>query len=160
MNPTQHKALFERIQSNFPVAERPFAAIAEELGTSEAEVLAQLRAWSEEGLIRQLGPVFEPRRLGYQSALVACRIDPARLPALVERLAIMNGVTHVYERDHRFNLWFTLSVNADVQGPESRVQSLYDELQKIKNAFGGAEFHLLPATKVFKIKVQFGGGEI
>jgi siroheme decarboxylase len=151
MNEATRKKLFERIQSDFPVERRPFRVLAEELGLSEDQILSQVRDWFEDGLIRQLGPVFEPRKLGYISILVASRVPEAEMPTLLDRLAAMNGVTHVYGREHEYNLWFTLSVQDE--GPEPFAESL----RGLREIAPNAEFHLLPAEKVYKIRVQFAG---
>ncbi len=65
------RALLERMQAGFPLVQRPFAALGEKLGLGESEVLARVRQIKEAGIIRQIGAIFDTRRLGYQSTLVA-----------------------------------------------------------------------------------------
>lgn len=43
--------LLNAFQRGFPVVPRPFAVVAEKLGTSEADVLNTLRGLQDEGLI-------------------------------------------------------------------------------------------------------------
>jgi DNA-binding Lrp family transcriptional regulator len=83
--------------------------------------------------------------LGYHSSLVAFKVDEIEKAA-----AFVNthpGVSHNYERDHDFNLWFTLAVEPDSPlGLEGTV-----ELMARKG--GAKEFIILPTKKMFKIKV-------
>ena len=55
------RALLDRMQSGFPLAVRPFAALGEALGLDEEEVLARVRCLKRDNVIRQIGA--QPRRL-------------------------------------------------------------------------------------------------
>ena len=68
------KQLLQTIQTVFPVAQQPFARLAQQLGATEADVIAALGQLQQAGVIRRLGAVFDARRLGYVSSLVACQV--------------------------------------------------------------------------------------
>jgi DNA-binding Lrp family transcriptional regulator len=103
------------------------------------------------GIIRQISPVLDARRLGYQPTLVAMRVEGAEL-AQAERIIRQHpGVSHGYERDHHFNLWFTLSVPPDVD--------IETELERMTGSIAAGSVLVLPAVKMFKIGSYFSIGE-
>ncbi|MDD3505671.1 MAG: Lrp/AsnC family transcriptional regulator, partial [Sulfurimonas sp.] len=67
--------ILSRIQKNFPLDARPFEAIAKELNISEDEVLAILQEQKQKNIIRQTSAIFDTKRLGYTSSLVAFKIS-------------------------------------------------------------------------------------
>lgn len=102
------RRLLDDFQSGIPLAPRPFALMAEQLGVAEAEVIARLQRLTEAGAVSRVGPVFRPRQVG-ASTLAAMAVPPERL---AEVATLVNGfpeVNHNYEREHDFNLWFVLT---------------------------------------------------
>jgi DNA-binding Lrp family transcriptional regulator len=63
--------LCDLIQNEFPVVERPYAALGETLGLSEDDVIARVARLRGERIIRQISAIFDTRKLGYTSMLVA-----------------------------------------------------------------------------------------
>lgn len=139
--------LLRRVQHEVPFIEQPFAAIAADLGFHEDEVLAELRALRESGLLREISAVLEGSALGYDSALVACSVAPADLERVVEVVSAHPTVTHNYLREHAYNLWFTVAV------PEE--MGLDATLRALAVAAGVDAFHALRRTATFKIGVNF-----
>lgn len=142
--------LLNLVQARFPLTREPFAALGEELGVTEQDVLDRLQRMKDEGLIRQLGPVIDGRRLGYQTTLVAMRLPEDQLAQAEELLRRHPGVSHGYERDHHFNIWFTLALpeGADVE----------QELARVASGFNVESIFSLPATRLFKIGAYFDVG--
>jgi DNA-binding Lrp family transcriptional regulator len=140
------KEFLTRIQKGFPIAERPFAELAAELGSGEAELLALYRRLKDEKVIRQTSAIFDTKSLGYRSSLVAFRVGD------IEKAAeIVNehpGVSHNYERDNPYNLWFTIAV-----APDSKL-GLEKTVAKLVEMTGTEEYVILPTKKMFKISVQ------
>jgi DNA-binding Lrp family transcriptional regulator len=141
------KALLNIIQTNLPLDHRPFAVLAERLGTDEATVIERLRALKEDGYIRRIGPFFDSIKLGYVGTLVAAEVKPDCIPAVAAVVNTYPGVTHNYEREDRFNLWFTLL------SPDMSVQA--EILEHVGSLPGVENILSLPATKKFKVSVQF-----
>ena len=98
------KQLCDLIQNDFPVTERPYAALGETLGMGEDEVLERVTRLRGERIIRQISAIFDTRKLGYRSMLVAARTAPERADAAAEVINTHPGVTHNYRRDHEFNI--------------------------------------------------------
>lgn len=141
------KALLNIIQTSLPLAKQPFAILAERLGTDEATVIEGLRVLKEKGYIRRIGPFFDSVKLGYVGTLVAVQVEDEHLPAVAETINRYPGVTHNYEREGCFNLWFTLL------SPDLALQNKI--LEHIGSLPGVSQLLNLPATKKYKVSVQF-----
>jgi len=141
------KKLLNLIQTDLPLEKRPFSVIAEILGTDENTVIERLRFLKEHGLIRRIGPFFDSGRLGYVSTLVALRVKAAHMADVAQNINRYTGVTHNYEREGKFNLWFALI------SPSILVQT--EILAEIERLAGVEQLISLPATRKFKVSVQF-----
>lgn len=141
-----HPELATAIQGGVPLEARPYAAIAEAVGLDEGTVIATLEGWQEEGVLREISAVLESKAFGWESALVAASVEPERLEAVAAVVGAHPNVTHNYERNHRFNLWFTLAVP-----PEMGVRRTLDLLEAES---GAGPFLPLPRTRTFKIAVR------
>ncbi len=145
------KKLLNLIQSEFPLVSEPYRALGEKLGIGEDEVISRIKELKSSGLVRQISPVFDPRRLGYRSTLVAMETPKAQLEKAEQFLIDHPGVSHGYERDNKFNLWFTLAIAPD--------KEIADELTKLLNNTGIESVIALPATRLFKIGTYFASDE-
>ncbi len=141
------KRIINRVQSRFPIDERPFRVIAEQLGLGEAEVIERLKSLKEKGIIRRIGGNFRPEKVGFFSTLCAAKVPFDKIEAFAECVNGFTGVTHNYVRDHEFNVWFTVIA--------SSVKEIEDTLKKIGSTTGVDTILNLPATRVFKISAQF-----
>jgi len=135
------------IQAEFPLVPEPYKAIAEQLGTTEQDVLDRLAVLRKKNVVRQIGAIFDTRKLKYQSMLVAMRFPDDRLDDAARFLNRHPGISHNYERDGYFNLWFTIAVPPD--------RSLDDEVTKLGKLTGAESTRLLPTIRFFKIGVNF-----
>jgi len=142
-----HDRLMRAIQAGVPLVPEPFERLAAELSLEASAVLAQLRAWSEAGILREISAVLEGSALGYESALAAGRVAPERLPHVVARVNAHPTVTHDYLREHEYNLWFTIAVPAHM-GVDATLALLARECEV-------PTFHALRRTATFKIGVNF-----
>ena len=106
--------LLNEWQRDFPLEPRPFARIAQAVGTSEQAVIAAYREMSRQGLVSRVGAVFAPRRLG-ASALAALAAPPERLEEVAARVTREPAINHNYQREHRYNLWFVVTAASRAQ---------------------------------------------
>jgi len=104
------RRLLNDFQDGLPLCERPYAVIAEQLGSNEMEVLHTLAGLQADGLISRVGPVFRPNRVG-ASTLAAMAVPAERLEAVAELVSGYAEVNHNYEREHAFNLWFVATAS-------------------------------------------------
>ena len=95
-------------QRDLPLVEKPFAAIADKLGTTEAEVIAGLGELMARGQVSRIGAVFRPHVLGW-STLAAVSVPESRIEAVAQSIDAYPEVNHNYEREHAYNLWFVVT---------------------------------------------------
>lgn len=141
------KRLLNIIQTDLSFEKRPFALLAEKLETTEAIVIERLKFLKDQGFIRRIGPFFDSTKLGYIGTLVALEVKEECLPQVANVINSYYGVTHNYEREGTLNLWFTLL--------SSNLMKQDEILETIRNLDGVVRLLNLPATKKFKVSVQF-----
>lgn len=140
------KHLLNDIQWTFPLSDRPYLEIATKHGLSEEDVMKRISLMKRSGLIRQINAIFDTRKLGYKSALVAFAVEKQKLDSVAQEVNKHPGVSHNYERDHEFNMWFTLAVPPD--------GNLKKDLEQMASLEGVIKFRLLPTLKLYKIGVK------
>ncbi len=141
------RQLINRIQSQFPLTAEPFASLGRQLNISQDEVINRIARWKADRIIRLIGPVMEARRLGYQTTLVAMSVPEDKLEAAARVITEHPGVSHSYQREHHFNLWFTLAIP-----PSSNMET---ELKQLTGPIKADACFALPARKLFKINACF-----
>lgn len=144
---TFEKSLLNFLQKSIPIDSRPFARIAEELNTDEKTVIEKLRELRSEGYLRRIGTFFDSDKLGYQGILAALQVEPSEIENVAKFVNSYSGTTHNYEREGKFNLWFTLLSKDDEQ--ESKI------LSEIEKCHGVKKMLRLKATRKYKLNVQF-----
>jgi DNA-binding Lrp family transcriptional regulator len=101
-------ALVDGYQSDFPVVERPFRVVGEELGIDESAALERVRRLRDRGIFRRFGAVLNPPVIG-SSTLAAVSVPEARFEAVAEIINGYRQVNHNYRRDHEWNMWFVVT---------------------------------------------------
>jgi DNA-binding Lrp family transcriptional regulator len=150
------KRLLNLMQGSFPIAPRPYAAVAAEAQLDESAVLARVQRLLDERIIRQVTPIFDTRALGYSSMLVAAKVDPDNPWRAATVINAHPGVSHNYLRNHEFNIWFTIATE-----PDSEL-GLDGTLEVLARLAGADSIRQLPTLKLFKIRMDLemeGGTE-
>ena len=70
------KRLLNLMQGSFPLEPRPYLRVAELAEVAEDEAMSRVQRLLDERIIRQVTPIFDTRVLGYESMLVAAKVDP------------------------------------------------------------------------------------
>ena len=146
LDPTD-SAILNRIQSDFPITSRPWLTVADELDLTEKEVLDRVTRLKADGIIRRIGGNLVPGKLGFVSTLCAASVPADKIDHFAEIVNRYPGVTHNYQRDNTYNVWFTFIA-------PSR-DEIEKNLKQIAEDSGVDDILNLPATKVFKIRAQF-----
>lgn len=141
------RALLNAVQNQFPITVHPYQILGEAVGTTEEDAFQRIQRFRQEGIIRRLGGVFDSRRLGYYSTLCTAKVPEEKIATLAKLLEGMPGVTHNYIRNHEYNVWFTLIARSKAVAEST--------LQTIREVLEVSEIHSLPASKIFKINVNF-----
>lgn len=106
------KKLINLLQHGLPVCERPFAQIAEEVGSSEDEVIAHLTALREQRVLTRFGPMFDAACLGGAFTLAALAVPEQDFARVTEQVNSFEQIAHNYKRDHDYNMWFVIATEA------------------------------------------------
>jgi siroheme decarboxylase len=142
------KRLMNLLQSSFPLDPEPFALIASEAELETADVIARTQRLLDGRIIREITPIFDTRALGYESMLVAAKVD-AENPQRAARIVNSHpGVSHNYLRTHDFNLWFTIATP-----PDSEL-GLAGTLDVLMRETGAVSMRQLPTLTLFKINMN------
>jgi DNA-binding Lrp family transcriptional regulator len=104
--------LIERLHGGFPLVDRPFAAVADELGCGEDELLERLRRLLATGVLTRFGPLFQIERAGGRFVLAAVAVPPERFDEVAERVNAWPEVAHNYRRAHALNMWFVVAAES------------------------------------------------
>ncbi|MGZ4906981.1 MAG: siroheme decarboxylase subunit alpha [Halobacteriota archaeon] len=139
--------LIDRVQHHFPLVRKPYKAIAETLGCTEEQVLLRTRQLVADGIIRDIGPVFNLRALGFASTLVAFKVPSDMIDQASAVINGYGGVSHNYEREGHFNLWFTLTAPS--------AEALTSTLDEIMHLVRPEEVLDVPVLRTLKIKTRF-----
>ncbi len=142
------KELLNKLQGSFPLTEHPFAAIGELIGIDQDEVMRRTQRLKDERLIRELGPIFDTRALGYKSMLVAAKVPHDRRREAAKIINEHPGVSHNYLRNHDFNLWFTIAVSPNSQLGLDRTLEIVQQQADIE------KYRQLPTLTLFKINMN------
>ena len=102
------RAIINRLQDGLPVTERPFAAVAGELGLDEDTLIERIRRALDDGVLSRFGPMFDAERMGGAFSLCAMRVPPERFEAVARAVNGHPEVAHNYRREHEFNMWFVV----------------------------------------------------
>jgi DNA-binding Lrp family transcriptional regulator len=140
------KKLLNEIQWVFPLVDRPYLEIAKRHSISEEDVMQRIAFMKNMGIIRQINAIFDTRRLGYKSALIAFAVRPDKLDYVAAKVNEHPGVSHNYERNHEYNMWFTLAVP-----PGSDMKK---DLDRMASFEGVIKHRVLPTLKLYKIGVR------
>ena len=143
----ENELLFE-MQNAFPMIQQPFKEVADKLNTTEDEVLSLVQKLKNEKIIRQTSAIFDTKRLGYKSSLVAFKVAEEKIDKAAEIINQHPGVSHNYLRNHDYNIWFTMAV-----APDSTL-GLEKTIEILKKKTGAEDGIVLPTLKMFKISVK------
>jgi DNA-binding Lrp family transcriptional regulator len=141
------RRLLNLIQTEFPLIREPFADLGQSLDTGVDEVIRRIKRLKERGIIRLIGPVLDSRSLGYHTTLVAMKIAKDDLEKAEQIITEHPQVSHGYEREHHFNVWFTLALPS--------ASEIETELEQLARSTNAETAFSLPAIKVFKIGAYF-----
>jgi siroheme decarboxylase len=142
------KRLMNLLQSSFPLDPEPFALVASEAELELDDVLARTKRLLDERIIREITPIFDTRALGYESMLVAAKVDSEHPQRAAQAVNAHPGVSHNYLRTHDFNLWFTIATP-----PDSKL-GLAGTLEVLMRETGAESMRELPTLTLFKINMN------
>jgi siroheme decarboxylase len=142
------RALMNLLQSRFALDPQPYALVAREAKLDLDDVMERTQRLLDERIIREITPIFDTRALGYDSMLVAAKVDSEYPHRAAEVVNSHPGVSHNYLRTHDFNLWFTIATP-----PDSEL-GLEGTLEVLQELTGAESIRQLPTLTLFKINMN------
>lgn len=139
------RSIINALQGGFPLVERPFAAAAEPLGISEAELIDRVRALRESGVLSRFGPLYNADRMGGGFCLCAIAVPPSDFDAVNDKVNAFREVAHNYERGHKLNMWFVVATE--------KAERVGEVIKEIEEAIG-LTVHAFPKEKEFFIEFK------
>ena len=141
------KKILNILQKEFPLEEQPFSIVGQRCGISEDETISRVRKMKEKGIIRRIGAIFDGAKLGRVSTLCAARVPEDKIDSFIKLVNANKNVTHNYQRNHEYNIWFTVSA--------ANAKELGKFLKEVKEKTGVTDILDMRAVRTFKINAVF-----
>lgn len=118
------RSIINRLQGVFPICENPFAMLAQELGTTEDELISRISVLLHQGVLSRFGPMYNAERIGGALTLCAMRVPLERFDEVAGQVNAHPEVAHNYARDHELNMWFVLATDTP-----ARIGEVIEEIE-------------------------------
>ena len=141
------KKILNILQKDFPLEEQPFLIVGQRCGISEDETIRRVQKMKDDGIIRRIGAVFDGAKLGRVSTLCAARVPEEKIDSFVKIVNANKNVTHDYQRNHEYNIWFTVSA--------ANAKELEKFIKDVKEKTGVTDILDMRAVRTFKINASF-----
>lgn len=141
------KKIIASIQEDMDVTERPYLNIAQDLGISETELLANLKDLCDRGVIRRFGATLRHQRTGFTAnAMVAWKVAEDRIEEVGQKMTSFRQVSHCYRRnptdDWPYNLYTMVHANDE--------QSCHEIVHKMSRTAAVKDYSLLFSREELK----------
>jgi siroheme decarboxylase len=144
------KKILQIMQDDFPLVEEPWLEISNRLRIPENEVMTRIKRLTKVGVIHKIGPTFDSAKMGLKAAtLIAMKVPKKNLVTVASIINQYSSVSHNYERENEYNLWFTLAA------PTAEELTLIFNEIKQKTSIKDQDILNLPTLNRFKINVRF-----
>ena len=141
------KKIIHCIQDDIPLAEAPFAHIAEQAGISEEECISIIREMKKQGIIRRFGATLRHQQAGYNfNVMVVWNIPEDKIDETGAIFAGFRNVSHCYYRPPKGDWPYNIYTMIHGRGLEENEQ-LAEEMSE---ASGIKDYILLPSIKELK----------
>ncbi|KIL99976.1 Heme d1 biosynthesis protein NirG [Paramagnetospirillum magnetotacticum MS-1] len=140
------RAIINTLQGGFPICDQPFAAMAEPLGLTAAQLLARIIKLKADGIISRFGPMWHAERMGGELTLAAMKVPQERFDEVAGIVNSHPEVSQNYAREHALNMWFVVATEkpgrkAEVlAGIEAGTGIPVHDMPKIQEFFVGLRF--------------------
>ena len=140
------RRIINELQGGFPVCEYPYRKVAEQLGSTESELITRIGCMLDDGLLTRFGPMYHAENMGGALSLCAMRVPEDRFEAVADLVNAYPEVAHNYQRDHRMNMWFVLATETP-----AALQATIDRIE----AQTGLQVFNLPKLEEFYVGLHF-----
>lgn len=109
------RSLINNLQSGFPICDRPYLKVAEQLGIAENDLIQRLQQLLNNGTLTRFGPMYHAEQMGGALTLAAIKVPAERYEEVTEIINSFPEVAHNYERNHDLNMWFVIATETPEQ---------------------------------------------
>jgi len=130
---TTTRRLVAATESGLPLCVRPYAELARQLGTSEAEILAHFSRMIDDGSVRRIAAVPNHYALGYcANGMSVWDVEDEYARECGRRIGALPFVSHCYLRPRHFPHWpynlFAMVHGRSREAVETKVQRIEELL--------------------------------
>jgi siroheme decarboxylase len=127
----EDRALIRAVEHGLPIVSRPYAAIAQQLGTTETNIINRLQQLIDNGAIKRYGVVVRHRELGYRAnGMVVWDVPDHQVSNLGQCIGRFPCVTLSYRRPRHLPDWpynlFTMVHGCDRDEVTQKVQEIVE----------------------------------
>jgi DNA-binding Lrp family transcriptional regulator len=128
------RKLISVTQSGFPIEHSPYQSIADNVGTTQDEVLQRLERLLSNGIIRRIGAVPNHYKLGLTAnGMTVWDVDDNKVNELGNIVGQLDFVSHCYQRPRHLPMW-RYNLFAMVHGTSK--DEVYEKVNQIENLLG------------------------
>jgi len=139
--------IIKALQGGLPLSEEPFLEVARKAGVPQDELLAQIKAWKDDGTIRRFGAMLRHHRAGYPvNAMGVWNVPDDRIEEFGRTAAASEAVTHCYQRPRFANFRYNLYTMIHGRLREDCEKAA----RRISEQTGITDYALLYTTREFK----------
>ena len=139
------RQILAQLQGDFPVCDRPYAAVAERLGLDEAALIERLQYLLEQKVLTRFGPMFQIEEMGGAFVLAALAVPEARYEDVAAQVNALPQLAHTYRREHALNMWFVLATETRAGIAEAIARIEHDT---------GLPVHAFPKEKEYFVEMK------
>ena len=140
------RAIINSLQGGFPVVDRPYAEVGQQLGLSEGEVLLRLDRLLVDGVLSRFGPLYHAEKMGGELTLAAMQVPLDNFADVADQVNAHEEVAHNYERDDDYNMWFVVATDQP-----GRIGEVLHEIETET----GLPVHNMPKIEEFFVGLRF-----
>lgn len=144
------RRIVDTLQEAFPVCERPFLAVANQLRIRERELIERVDRLLRNGTLTRFGPLFNADRLGGAFMLGAMEVPPGSFDDIAATVNALPEVAHNYAREHRLNMWFVLATE-----DRDRIETTVEAIEKST----GLPVLCFPREREFCVRLKLAAQE-
>ncbi|MDZ7735137.1 MAG: Lrp/AsnC family transcriptional regulator [Gammaproteobacteria bacterium] len=135
----------DRLQSDFPITQQPFADVAAELGLTEDELIDRIDGLLSADTASRFGPLYNVERMGGAFMLCALSAPEAEFDQIAAVVNSFPEVAHNYAREHGLNMWFVLAAETPQR---------IDEVTREIETASGCQVYSFPKEEEFCVHLR------
>lgn len=139
------RQIIDHWQGGFPICERPYAEVADQLGIAEDDLLQRLQRLLADKVLTRFGPMLQIERMGGAFVLAALAVPEDRYEAVAALVNALPQVAHNYRREHLLNMWFVLATETPAGIAEAIARIEHDT---------GLPVHAFPKEREYFVEMK------